>query len=294
MAEARTAGAIYDLGYQPYAGVRYGRGYVLRSLFRYSFNSAFGIGRGEKAKSMPALVVAAVYLPAIIQLGVASAMGVTSMLHYAAHLQFTAFLLALFAASQAPELIVSDKQNGVLSLYLSRPLKAADYALAKLGALAAAMLVITLGPQLLLFVGKVFIGTSPWAAFQAEWTKLFPILGGTLLVSLFIASIGLLLSSFASRRGYATASVIVFFLLAPAVVDMFRSVTSGSVKRYSILLHPIYLMTGFTDWLFDVEAKRRTDVGRADLPGSLYMYVMLVACALCIAAFVRRYRRAEA
>jgi ABC-2 type transport system permease protein len=279
MAEARTAGAIYDLGYQPYAGVRYGRGYVLRSLFRYSFNSAFGIGRGEKAKSMPALVVAAVYLPAIIQLGVASAMGVTSMLHYAAHLQFTAFLLALFAASQAPELIVSDKQNG---------------ALAKLGALAAAMLVITLGPQLLLFVGKVFIGTSPWAAFQAEWTKLFPILGGTLLVSLFIASIGLLLSSFASRRGYATASVIVFFLLAPAVVDMFRSVTSGSVKRYSILLHPIYLMTGFTDWLFDVEAKRRTDVGRADLPGSLYMYVMLVACALCIAAFVRRYRRAEA
>jgi hypothetical protein len=66
------------------------------------------------------------------------------------------------------------------------------------------------------------------------------------------------------------------------------------VKRYSILLHPIYLMTGFTDWLFDVEAKRRTDVGRADLPGSLYMYVMLVACALCIAAFVRRYRRAEA
>jgi ABC-2 type transport system permease protein len=285
MAEARTAGAIYDLGYQPYAGVRYGRGYVLRSLFRYSFNSAFGIGRGEKAKSMPALVVAAVYLPAIIQLGVASAMGVTSMLHYAAHLQFTAFLLALFAASQAPELIVSDKQNGVLSLYLSRPLKAADYALAKLGALAAAMLVITLGPQLLLFVGKVF---------QAEWTKLFPILGGTLLVSLFIASIGLLLSSFASRRGYATASVIVFFLLAPAVVDMFRSVTSGSVKRYSILLHPIYLMTGFTDWLFDVEAKRRTDVGRADLPGSLYMYVMLVACALCIAAFVRRYRRAEA
>jgi ABC-2 type transport system permease protein len=266
----------------------------MRTLIRFSFNSAFGVGRGEKAKMMPVLVVAAVYLPALIQIGVASATGSGSIIHYAAHLQFTAFLLALFAAAQAPELIVSDKQHGVLSLYLSRPIRAADYAIAKVAALTLAMLVITLGPQLLLFVGKVFIATSPWPAFKSEFTKLFPIVGGTLLTSVFIASIGLLLASFAMRRGYATASVIVFFLLLPAVVEMFRSVTSGDIKRYAILLHPVYLITGFADWLFTVEALRRTEVGRAELPGELYMYVMVGVTALCITLLVRRYQRIEA
>jgi ABC-2 type transport system permease protein len=263
-------------------------------LFGFSFQTAFGVGRGDKAKSMPALVVAAVYLPAIVMIGVASATGQTAAIGYAPFLQFTAFLLALFAAAQAPELIVADRQQGILSLYLSRPLKASDYALAKLAALTAAMLVITLGPQLLLFVGRVFLADAPWSAFKGEWAKLFPIVGGTLLTSLFIASIGLVLASFASRRGYGSAAEIVFFLLAPAVVEMFRAVTSGDVKRYSVLAHPVYLITGFTEWLFEIEARRRSAVGRADLPGQLYMYVMLAACALCITVLLRRYRRMEA
>jgi ABC-2 type transport system permease protein len=296
MAEAlpRTAGAIYDLGYQRYTGPRYGRAHAIRSLFRYSFNSAFGIGRGEKAKSMPALVILAVYLPAVVQTGIASVIGGATMLSYAGYLQFTAFLLALFAASQAPELIVADKQHGVLALYLSRPLKATDYALAKIAALTGAMLVITLGPQLVLFVGKILIAKSPWPALQAEWTKLFPIVGGTLLTSLFIASIGLFLASFASRRGYASAAVIVFFVLTPAVIEMFRSVTDGDVRRYAVLAHPVLLITGFATWLFDVQAARHSTIGRADLPGQLYMYVMLATCALCAGMLVRRYQRIEA
>ena len=50
-------------------------------------------------------------------------------MNYATQLNLTAFLLALFGAVQAPELVVTDKQQGVLSLYLSRPLTAADYAM---------------------------------------------------------------------------------------------------------------------------------------------------------------------
>jgi ABC-2 type transport system permease protein len=291
---ARTAGAIYDLGYQRYTGPRFGRAHAMRSLFRFSFNGAFGIGRGEKAKSMPALVILAVYLPAVVQTALASVMGPAAMLTYAGYLQFTAFLLALFAASQAPELIVADKQHGVLSLYLSRPLKATDYVLAKLAALTAAMLVITLGPQLVLFIGKIMIAKAPWAAFQGEWTKIFPILGGTLLTSLFVASIGLLLASFASRRGYASAAVIAFFILTPAVIEMFRSVTTGSVRRYAVLAHPVLLITGFATWLFDIQTAKRSTVARADLPGQLYMYVMLAVCLVCVAVLLRRYQRIEA
>src|SRR3954469_15956294 len=123
MSDVRTAGAIYDLGYQRYGGARLGRAYAMRTLIAYSFRSAFGIGRGEKSKMLPVLVAALVFLPALIQVGVASSAGVVAFIHYADHLQFTAFLLALFAAGQAPELVVADKQQGVLSLYLARPIR---------------------------------------------------------------------------------------------------------------------------------------------------------------------------
>src|SRR5262249_49522216 len=244
-----------------------------------------------KAKSMPTLILAAVYLPAIAQVAVASAAGAIAFINYAAFLQFTAILIALFAASQGPELIVSDKQQGVLSLYLSRPLKSTDYAIAKLVGLVLAMLVITLGPQLVLFAGRVLLGSSPWPALTAEWTKLFPIVGGALLASMFVASISMWLSSFASRRGYATASVIVFFLLARALVEMFRAVTTGAVKRYAVLAHPVYLITGLANWLFEIEARRRSAVGRADFPGQYYFYVVVAVTILCTALFIRRYRR---
>ena len=294
MAEPRAAGAIYDLGYQTYSGPRYGRGYAIRSLIEYSLRVAFGTGRGEKAKTMPYLVVIAVYLPAIAQVIAASATGQDRFINYASFLEFTAFLLALFAAAQAPELIVADRQQGALSLYLSRPLKATDYAMAKLVALVIAMLMLTLGPQLMLFIGRVFIAASPWTAFKAEWAKLLPIVGGSLLTSLFIASISLLLASFASRRGYASASVIVFFLLTPALVQIFRAVTSGDLRRYAILAHPVYLILGFANWLFEIEARRRTAVGRADIPGPYYLWVLVAVIVLCTTMLLRRYRRLEA
>jgi ABC-2 type transport system permease protein len=294
MSDAQAAGAIYDLGYQRYTGERFGRLYAMRTLFAYSFRAAFGLGRGEKARQVPVIVLVLVYLPALVQIGVASASGMSGFLHYASHLEFTAFLLALFAAAQAPELIVHDKQHGVLSLYLSRPLKATDYALAKLAALTAAMLVITLGPQLVLFVGKVFIGTSPWVAFKGEYTKLLPILGGTLLTSLFFAAIGLALASLAAKRSYASASVIVFFLLMPAAANIFRSLTTGAVRRYMLLVNPVWLITGFANWLFDIEARRRSVVGRAELEGTVYLYTMLIACALATTLLLRRYRKVEA
>jgi len=294
MAEPRAAGTIYDLGYQRYTGQRLGRAQSVLSLFTFSLRTAFGIGRGERSEMVPVLVAAIVFLPAVVQVGVASATSQPGFINYANHLRFTAFLLALFSAAQAPELIVTDKQQGVLSLYLSRPVSGTDYAFAKLAALVGAMLVLTLGPQLLLFFGKVFMLTSPWSAFKAEYGKLLPIVGGALVTSCFVASIALALSSLAGRRAYASASVIACFLLAPAASELIRGLTSGDVRRYSVLTNPIYLITGFADWLFDVEARRRSAVGRADLPGSAYLWTILVVCVVCTVILFRRYRRVEA
>jgi ABC-2 type transport system permease protein len=289
----RAAGTIYDLGYQRYAGTRLGRGNALRTLIAYSVRSAFGLGRGSRAKTVPLLVLGFVYVPAVVSIGAASMMGMPQMVNYAGHLQFTAFLLALFAASQAPELIVTDRQQGVLSLYLSRALRSTDYAAAKLIAFVLAMLILTAGPQVFMFFGKVLLSPSPWPALQDEWRKILPILGGTILTSIFFASIGLALSSFATRRAYANAAVIAFFILTPPAAEIFRSLATGDLRRYAVLLNPIYLVTGFTNWLFDIEARRRSVLGRADLPEQVYLWVILGVTALMIGLLMYRYRRNE-
>ena len=294
MAEPRAAGTIYDLGYQQYRGERLGRANAIRSLFIFSFRTAFGLGRGSRSKVIPVIVIAIVSLAALGMIFMAASMGQTSIINYAAHLSYTAFFLALFAAAQAPELIVTDRQHGVLSLYLSRPMSGTDYAIAKMCALVAALLVITLGPQLLLFGGKVFLSATPSAAFKDEYRKLAPIVGGMFMTSCFMASIGLGIGSLASRRAYATAAVIALFLIMPAASSIIRTAATGDVKRYAILANPMMLINGFAVWLFNVEAKRRSAIGRADLPGTAYLYAILVVCVVGMTIVWTRYRKSEA
>ena len=291
MAETRAAGTIYDLGYQTYSGARLGRNHAIGNLIKYSFKTAFGLGRGSRAKVLPMFVLAIVFLPAIVQVGVASATGQPNIINFAGYLQFTAFSLALFAAAQAPELIVTDKQQGVLALYLSRPITARDYAFSKFFALTAAMLVLTLGPQIWMFLGKVFLLDKPLDMLRSEYPKLGPIVAGTLMTSMFVAGISLSVASLAARRAYATAAVIAVFMLLPAATEIVRSLTIGPVRKYARLGNPIVILTGFTNWLFDVQANRRSIVSRLDLPGQAYFYMMVVVIVLSVFLLVRRYKR---
>ena len=294
MTEPRAAGTIYDLGYQRYSGTRLGRGYAIKSLLAFSIRTAFGVGRGERSKFVPVLVGAIVFLPAIVQVGVASATSQPSFINYANHLRFTAFLLALFSAAQAPELIVTDRQHGALSLYLSRPMSGTDYAIAKWCALVAAMLVVTLGPQLVLFGGKVLLSPTPSVVFEAEYRKLAPIFGGMFATSCFMASIGLGIGAVSTRRGYASASVIAFFLLLPAASQIITTAATGDVKRYAVLANPLLIVNGFALWLFDIEARRRSPIARAGLPGEAYLYAIIVVCVIGMTILWLRYRKSEA
>jgi ABC-2 type transport system permease protein len=293
MAETRAAGTIYDLGYQSYSGERLGRANAMWRLLQYSFRAAFGIGRGQRARLVPSIILLVVFIPVVAMLGVASLTGQLEMINFAQYLEFTAFLVALFAASQAPELVVPDRKNGVLALYLSRPLRGTDYALAKLGAIVLAMLVLTLVPQFAMWIGRVVLPPDAWAAFKIEYPKLLPIIGGTLGTALYMGSVGLAIASFCSRRAFANAGIIAYFLLLPAAVSIIHRLATGDAKRYIVLAHPVWLLTGFTNWLFDIEAQRRSAIGRAELPGSAYLWTLLGISAVFTALLLWRYRRSE-
>jgi ABC-2 type transport system permease protein len=285
---------IYDLGYQTYKGARHGRMYAMRTLFGFSLRAAFGMGRGEQARRVPAVVAMVLFLPAVIQVGVASAAGMSNLVHYAAYLEFTAILLALFVAAQAPELIVTDKQNGALALYLSRPIRATDYAIAKLAALTVATFLFAVLPQLVLFGGKVLLAKDLWPAFKGELPRLEPIFLSAALIAFFLASVALGLASFAVKRAYASAAVIALFLIAPAISEIVRFVATGDIRRWAVLVNPLLVISGLAHWLFHLEISRRSIVGRVDLPGEAYLLTALGAAAVGAAVLMVRYRRNEA
>ena len=64
------SGSIYDLGYRGYTGPRLGRSHAIRSLLGHSFRSAYGIGRGARAKIAPITFGAIGLLPAVALVGI--------------------------------------------------------------------------------------------------------------------------------------------------------------------------------------------------------------------------------
>ena len=62
---ART-GVIHDIGYRHYQGPRLGRAAIIRALGWHSLRSAFGIGRGAKAKIIPVIAFVLICVPAVV------------------------------------------------------------------------------------------------------------------------------------------------------------------------------------------------------------------------------------
>jgi ABC-2 type transport system permease protein len=88
------------------------------------------MGRSARSKVMPVGLVLLALLPSLLALGIIAliaqlgeageAMQAISPIRYATLFPFTAVLVFLFCASQAPELFGRDQRAGVLPLYFSR------------------------------------------------------------------------------------------------------------------------------------------------------------------------------
>ena len=80
----------------------------------------------------------------------------------------SAGILGLFCAAQAPELFGRDQRHGILSLYFSRALRRTDYALARILGFVAALVVLLLLPQVVLFLGRVLLSPDVVEGFRRD------------------------------------------------------------------------------------------------------------------------------
>jgi ABC-2 type transport system permease protein len=230
-------GVIHDIGYRRYAGRRLGRPQIVRALYWHSLRSAFGLGRGAKAKIVPVIVFAIMCLPAIAN-AVAVANGNARLVPYDTYVfQLRVVLMIIFIAAQAPELVSRDLRSHVLPLYFCRPMRRMDYPLAKLAAFITACLIIIEIPLLLLYLGTVAQSHTPHAIWS-QTRALIPGLLVGLMWAVLLAAIGLVLASLSGRRAYATGAIAIYFFLTWILAGILIAVTQRNVVRSAMVQPP--------------------------------------------------------
>lgn len=295
--------SIFDLGYQGYGGPRLGRRSAVLALFFQTARSAFGIGRGGKAKIAPFVLAGLAVLPAVLAVGLSalaaqagpagSAIEDASPIRYESYHGIVSLLIMLFCAAQASELFGRDQRYGVLPLYFSRVLTRTDYALAKAGGLIAVLLLVDLAPYVILFVGRTLVAADPAVGLAAEIGKIPRFLAQGVLVAGLLGGLSGLIAAWTPRRAYATAAIIAIFIIPPIMVALIGSQASQDIARVAVLFSPADILDGSNALIFG-SLPDSPVVASVDLPPVAYAGAALVGFLGSVALTVRRYVRIAA
>jgi ABC-2 type transport system permease protein len=213
---------IYDQGYRRYDGDRLGLDASVRSLAVHSMFRGLGLRRTFWAKLLPIAVVLLAYVPAIVFVGIAALipdeLNLTEFGSYADYFGNISAALILFVAIVGPEVLCSDRRNGMLGMYLASPLTRETYLLAKVLGIAPVLLLVTLGPELLLLVGRTLVDAGPDSVLEFVET-LAQVLASGLVLSALYTALSMAAASLTERRAVASAGVILTILASAAVTS---------------------------------------------------------------------------
>ena len=299
--EPAPSGAIYDLGYQGYEGPRLGRRYALWSLYVLSVRNAFGIGRGALPKVLAFGLIVFAFMPAVVTLIIGAVVPADDFEVFAPrdYYGIIQFILVIFVAAIASDLVGNDRRSRTLALYFSRPIERDDYALAKIAALSSSLLALTVLPQLVMFAGNA-VGAAnglDWMRDNADDIPRFVASG--LILCVTFGAVGILVASYAERRAFALISVVAIFFISLTVVSIIISEIDSDPVRWSLFLSPLHVVEGSTAYIFDAipdvtDFSRNRDpadqIAWADFPGYIWPLVSLAWAALASAIVVRRFR----
>ena len=294
MTSPATDGVIHDIGYRHYAGERLERGYITRSLFVSSLRGAFGLGRSGRSKVLPMLLAGAMVGTAVVIVAVINIGSLDDQpLPYSRFAIALQLVIAIFLASQAPQLVSRDLRFRTITLYFARPLERIDYVVAKYAAMAAALFIITGLPLVVLYLGGLLAGL-PFGQQTAEFAGAML---GLIIMSLLLAGIGLVFAALTPRRGFAVALVIVVVFMSYGAVNIVAAVAweegALGLAGWVGLLSPMTLFDGVQVFLFEAESSAVVaPPGTAG--GIVYCLVALTAIVASFGILLARYRRLAA
>jgi ABC-2 type transport system permease protein len=272
-----------------------GRSGAIRAIIKDGVRRALGLHRKARAKFMPWALIAAAVIPAMVIVSLSFLLagfglaGNNPFASPARYFDMIGTLSMLFVALIAPTLLIPDRKHGVLEIYASRPVRAADYLLARATALALLAALFILIPQATLYIGLAALHVDGLVAgMMARIGEIPAILGSTVGYILGYGAPAFLVAVFVKRTAIASGVFVVGMVLSLSLTEAVpRNTEVFALKYLSLLSMAAHPMT-VRDWLFG--SRPSTAMVGLGLP-PWYAAVMIVAFT-ALTAFVahRRYR----
>ncbi|MBA4862982.1 ABC transporter permease subunit [Streptomyces sp. PSKA54] len=284
---------IHNIGYRNYDGPRLGRAYARRSLFSQSLRGAYGLGRSAKSKVLPMLLFGVMCAPAAIMVAVTVTTKLKDLpLDYTRYAIVMQAVIGLYIASQGPQSVSRDLRFKTVPLYFSRPIERGDYVLAKYGAMASAMFILTAAPLFVLYIGALLAKLD----FSDQTEGFLQGLVSVALLSLLFAGIGLVISAVTPRRGFGIAAVIAVLTISYGAVSTLQAIahaqgSDGAMVSWIGLFSPVTLIDGVQTAFLGATSAFPGGEGPSTGAGVVYLLVVLGLIAGCYGILMRRYRK---
>ena len=170
---------------------------------------------------------------------------------------FMMVMLSLFAGS---ELISNDLKYKSFTFYLARPLSRLDYVKGKYAIVLFYLLAFTLVPGLLLIIAKIIFSGE----FGVSLDILLAAIIYPIIMSFFLGSLSILLSSLSSNSRFVKVMIFVVYMSSNAIAQMFNEIFSN--KSFMYLSFDSNLKS-FGDFIFGIK-------------GQFYTYGFISGCIL--------------
>jgi ABC-2 type transport system permease protein len=301
VSDVRTdGGTVFDIGYQRYTGAREGRSRARAAIYKDGVRTALGLGRGPRAKALPWFFVTALVAIALVMAIVAGAAdrlggpGSAERLNLPSHSDFygiASIILFVFAAVVAPELLCPDRRDGVINLYLVRPLTGSDYVVPRWAAFLTVMLAAAWLPQIILFLGLAAGDPAPLAYVREHWLDVPRFLASGAALAAYTTTLAMLAASFTTRRAYASVFLVgLFVITTPFTVGVAEEV-GGAAGRWISMFNLTNIPVHVNDVIFGDASEVTEDAPARLLGGPTLVAWWALWTALPAAALWWRYRR---
>lgn len=273
-----AGGTVFDIGYQRYTGPREGRTRSRLTVVKDGVRTALGLGRGGRAKILPWFFIAVLAFIAIVMALVAGAAerlggpGAAEELNLPSHSDYygiASMIFFVFAAVVAPELLCRDRREGVINLYLVRPLTGSDYVISRWLAFLLVTVAVAWFPQVILFVGLSMGDPSPGAYLQQHWLDVPRFLAAGLAIAAYTTTLAMLTASFTTRRAYASVFLVGLFVITTPFTTGLASEIGGRVGQWISMFNLTNIPVHVNDVIFN-DVSQITSVAPArELPASM-------------------------
>jgi ABC-2 type transport system permease protein len=269
-------GTVFDIGYQRYTGAREGRNRARMAVFTDGVRAALCLGRGGRAKILPWLFITILSVIGLVFALVAGAAerlggpGTAAQANIPSHSDYygiASIVLFVFAAVQAPELLCRDRRDGVINLYLVRPLTGSDYIIARWVAFLVVMIAAAWLPQIILFAGLSMGDPTPVTYLRLHWLDAPRFLAAGVAIAAYATTLAMLTASFTTRRAYASVFLVgLFAITTPFTVGLAAEI-GGTAGRWISMFNLSNIPVHVNDLIFGKRSLVTASAPAGELPG---------------------------